>query len=93
MGRISLGFLVLNIGLPAYESSPIGPPLIAGLFQGLAVALSIRTTNVYEERSLGVFEATPDEEDEEPADLDRIPPVRSVWGVILGVGNDLSLVK
>ncbi|TFK62975.1 TrkH-domain-containing protein [Pluteus cervinus] len=32
------------------------------------VAMSIHSTNVYEERSLGVFEEPPDEEDEEPAD-------------------------
>ncbi|OSD05765.1 TrkH-domain-containing protein [Trametes coccinea BRFM310] len=30
------------------------------------VALSIRSTNVYEEKSLGVFEASPEDEDEEP---------------------------
>ncbi|TCD68599.1 low affinity potassium transporter [Steccherinum ochraceum] len=31
------------------------------------VALSIRSTNVYEEQSLGVFEAEPEDQDEEPA--------------------------
>lgn len=31
------------------------------------VALSIRSTNVYEEQSLGVWEAEPEDEDEEPA--------------------------
>ncbi|KAF8576740.1 TrkH-domain-containing protein [Ramaria rubella] len=30
------------------------------------VAMSIHTTNVYEEQSLGIFEAPPDDEDEEP---------------------------
>ncbi|KDR65851.1 hypothetical protein GALMADRAFT_162346 [Galerina marginata CBS 339.88] len=111
-----VGFLVLNIGLPAYESIPTGPRVIAGLFQGLAVrasgfaivplaslapallflyvvmmyiavypvALSIRTTNVYEERSLGVFEAPPDDEDEEPADLDRIPSGKERVGRYIG---------
>ncbi|KAF9528793.1 cation transport protein-domain-containing protein [Crepidotus variabilis] len=34
------------------------------------VALSIRTTNVYEERSLGIFEAPAEDEDEEPTDGD-----------------------
>ncbi|KAG2005785.1 potassium transporter [Coprinopsis cinerea AmutBmut pab1-1] len=36
------------------------------------VAMSIRSTNVYEERSLGVFEAPPDDEDEEPDDLHKL---------------------
>ncbi|KAJ3512053.1 hypothetical protein NLJ89_g3746 [Agrocybe chaxingu] len=99
-----VAFLVLNIGIPAYESIPTGPRIIAGLFQGLAarasgfaivplasfapalqflyvvmmyiavypVALSIRSTNVYEERSLGVFEAPPDDEDEEPDDINKL---------------------
>ncbi|EAU87693.2 hypothetical protein CC1G_08729 [Coprinopsis cinerea okayama7 len=38
----------------------------------IAVAMSIRSTNVYEERSLGVFEAPPDDEDEEPDDLHKL---------------------
>ncbi|KAF7373247.1 Potassium transporter [Mycena sanguinolenta] len=38
------------------------------------VAMTIRSTNVYESQSLGVFEEPPDEEDEEPADLDKIEP-------------------
>ncbi|KAH9891144.1 TrkH-domain-containing protein [Cubamyces lactineus] len=37
------------------------------------VALSIRSTNVYEEKSLGVFEASPEDEDEEP-NLDEKQP-------------------
>ncbi|KAH6904402.1 potassium transporter [Coprinopsis sp. MPI-PUGE-AT-0042] len=97
-------FLILNIGLPAYEAIPAGIRVLAGLFQGLAarasgfaivplasfapalqfmyvvmmyiaiypIALSIRSTNVYEERSLGVFEAPPDDEDEEPSDLQKL---------------------
>ncbi|KAH6904408.1 potassium transporter [Coprinopsis sp. MPI-PUGE-AT-0042] len=36
------------------------------------LALSIRSTNVYEERSLGVFEASPDDENEEPSDLHKL---------------------
>lgn len=31
------------------------------------VAMSIRSTNVYEEQSLGVFEVEPEDQDEEPA--------------------------
>ncbi|KAJ7154458.1 cation transporter, partial [Mycena haematopus] len=38
------------------------------------VAMTIRSTNVYESESLGVFEEPPDEEDEEPVDLDKIEP-------------------
>ncbi|KAF8888456.1 potassium transporter [Gymnopilus junonius] len=111
-----IGFLVLNIGLPAYESIRTGPRVIAGLFQGLAVrasgfaivplssmapallflyvvmmyiavypvAMSIRTTNVYEEKSLGVFEAPPDDEDEEPADLSQIPSGKERVGRYIG---------
>ncbi|KAF5352975.1 hypothetical protein D9758_007968 [Tetrapyrgos nigripes] len=40
----------------------------------LQVALSIRSTNVYEERSLGVFEPPPDDEDEEPEELKKYEP-------------------
>ncbi|KAJ7619581.1 potassium transporter [Roridomyces roridus] len=35
------------------------------------VAMTIRSTNVYEAESLGVFEEPPPEEDEEPADLEN----------------------
>ncbi|KAJ7788931.1 potassium transporter [Mycena olivaceomarginata] len=38
------------------------------------VAMTIRSTNVYESESLGVFEEPPAEEDEEPADLDKFEP-------------------
>ncbi|KAJ7586206.1 potassium transporter [Mycena floridula] len=37
------------------------------------VAMSIRSTNVYEERSLGVFEEPP-EDDEEPDDMSKLEP-------------------
>ncbi|RDB17612.1 Low-affinity potassium transport protein [Hypsizygus marmoreus] len=82
-------FGILNIGLPTFESLPIGPKVVIGLFQGMTVRASgltiiplgnlapamhflyivlmyiavypigmcIRATNVYEERSLGIFEA------------------------------------
>ncbi|CAA7262705.1 unnamed protein product [Cyclocybe aegerita] len=111
-----VAFLVLNIGIPAYESMPTGPRIIAGLFQGLAarasgfaivplasfapalqflyvvmmyiavypVALSIRSTNVYEERSLGVFEAPPDDEDEEPDDINKLGTRRERVGRYVG---------
>lgn len=109
-------FLVLNIGLPAYESIPAGVRVLAGLFQGLAarasgfaivplssmapsllflyvvmmyiaiypVALSIRSTNVYEERSLGVFEKPPDDEDEEPEELHKIESRKERVGRYVG---------
>ncbi|KAF7345041.1 Potassium transporter [Mycena venus] len=38
------------------------------------VAMTIRSTNVYEVESLGVFEEPPDEEDEEPEGLDKLEP-------------------
>jgi len=109
-------FIVLNIGLPAYESIPKVPHIIAGLFQGLAVrasgfaivpvaslapavqflyvvmmyiavypvAMSIRSTNVYEERSLGVFEAPPVDENDEPNDLHSLPSRKERIGRYLG---------
>ncbi|KAF8200316.1 potassium transporter [Pholiota molesta] len=108
-----VAFLVLNIGLPAYDSIPVGPRVLSGLFQGLAarasgfaivpvanlapalqflyvvmmyiaIAISIRSTNVYEERSLGVFAAPPDDEDEEPEGLDKIKSRRERVGRYLG---------
>ncbi|KAF9476894.1 TrkH-domain-containing protein [Pholiota conissans] len=111
-----VSFLVLNIGLPAYDAIPVGPRVLAGLFQGLAarasgfaivplsnlapalqflyvvmmyiavypVALSIRSTNVYEERSMGIFEAPPDDEDEEPQGLEKIKSGRERVGRYLG---------
>ncbi|KAL0952812.1 hypothetical protein HGRIS_007037 [Hohenbuehelia grisea] len=42
------------------------------------IALSIRATNVYEERSLGVFEAEPEDEDEEPQGLEELAPRQRV---------------
>ncbi|THU78970.1 hypothetical protein K435DRAFT_973314 [Dendrothele bispora CBS 962.96] len=43
-----------------------------------AVAMSIRSTNVYEERSLGVFEPPPEDEDEEPEDFGKCAPRQRV---------------
>jgi len=47
------------------------------------VAMSIRSTNVYEERSLGVYDMTPEAEDEEPEGLERIPDRRERLGKYL----------
>ncbi|KAJ3727343.1 potassium transporter [Lentinula guzmanii] len=44
----------------------------------IAVALSIRSTNVYEEQSLGVFEAQPEEVEEEPTDFGNLGPRQRV---------------
>ncbi|KAJ4480978.1 potassium transporter [Lentinula aciculospora] len=44
----------------------------------IAVALSIRSTNVYEEKSLGVFEAQPEEVEEEPTDFGNLGPRQRV---------------
>ncbi|CAK5271447.1 unnamed protein product [Mycena citricolor] len=38
------------------------------------VAMTIRSTNVYETESLGIFEEPPDDADEEPMDLDKLQP-------------------
>ncbi|KAF5353410.1 hypothetical protein D9756_007889 [Leucocoprinus leucothites] len=40
------------------------------------IAMSIRSTNVYEERSLGVYELEQDDEHNEPQDLDKIKDTR-----------------
>lgn len=106
----------LDIGLPAYQSIPPGPRVLAGLFQGLAarasgfsivpiaslapalqflyvvmmyiavypVALSIRSTNVYEERSLGVFEEPDEDDDEEPTDIGKLKTRRERIGRYVG---------
>lgn len=47
------------------------------------IALSVRSTNVYEEQSLGIYN-TPDEEDEfEPEDIQG--PRSTVWGKYLAM--------
>ncbi|KAJ7583925.1 potassium transporter [Mycena floridula] len=97
-----IGFEVLNIGLPIYDSLSVVARIVDGLFQGIAarasgfeviamaqfapalqlmyvvmmyiaVAMSIRSTNVYEERSLGVFEEPPEDHDE-PDDMSKLEP-------------------
>ncbi|KAJ7743346.1 potassium transporter [Mycena metata] len=47
------------------------------------VAMTIRSTNVYESESLGVFEEPPPEEDEEPTDLDAYEPRERVGRYLL----------
>ncbi|THU84430.1 TrkH-domain-containing protein [Dendrothele bispora CBS 962.96] len=42
------------------------------------LAMSIRSTNVYEEKSLGIFEPPPEDEDEEPSDLGKRAPRQRV---------------
>ncbi|KAF9502096.1 TrkH-domain-containing protein [Pleurotus eryngii] len=58
------------------------------------VAMSIHATNVYEERSLGVFEAPPPDEDEEPGDLENLPSRERVgkyldWHLRRQISNDI----
>ncbi|KAJ7157872.1 potassium transporter [Mycena crocata] len=47
------------------------------------VAMTIRSTNVYESESLGVFEEPPDEEDEEPENLEKLEPRERVGRYLL----------
>ncbi|KAJ8488399.1 hypothetical protein ONZ45_g13966 [Pleurotus djamor] len=58
------------------------------------VALSIRSTNVYEEKSLGIFQVPPDEKDQEPTNLESLPPRERVgkyldWHLRRQVSNDM----
>ena len=46
--------------------------------------MSIRSTNVYEERSLGIFEEPPIDENEEPNDLNSLPSRKERIGRYLG---------
>ncbi|KAF7302800.1 Potassium transporter [Mycena kentingensis (nom. inval.)] len=47
------------------------------------IAMTVRSTNVYEAESLGVFEEPPAEEDEEPTDLDNYEPRERVGRYLL----------
>ncbi|KAJ7250788.1 potassium transporter [Mycena rebaudengoi] len=47
------------------------------------VAMTIRSTNVYESESLGVFEEAPPEEDEEPTNLDKFEPRERIGRYLL----------
>nr|GAT45724.1 potassium transporter [Mycena chlorophos] len=49
----------------------------------LQVAMTIRSTNVYESESLGVFEEPPDEADEEPTNLDTFEPRERIGRYLL----------
>ncbi|KAJ7066538.1 potassium transporter [Mycena amicta] len=47
------------------------------------VAMTIRSTNVYESESLGVFEEAPDDADEEPMDLEKLEPRERIGRYLL----------
>ncbi|KAJ7166615.1 potassium transporter, partial [Mycena filopes] len=49
----------------------------------IAVAMTIRSTNVYESESLGVFEEPPPDEDEEPTNLESYEPRERVGRYLL----------
>lgn len=58
------------------------------------VALSIRSTNVYEERSLGIFEESPDGEEDEPVDLHHLESRQRIgrylgWHLRRQLANDI----
>ncbi|KAI9494256.1 cation transport protein-domain-containing protein [Zychaea mexicana] len=69
-------FLALNYWLPVLEGLPWGSRFLDGLFQSIAtrngklfslffvypVAISMRNSNVYQERALGIFRGDDDEE-------------------------------
>jgi len=108
-------FLLLNIGIPAYDAVPVGQRFLLGLVQAVSVrfagfqaiaisalapamqvlyfvmmyiaaypiAMSVRSTNVYEERSLGIFV---DEDDnlENEADYPATDSRVAIWGRYLG---------
>ncbi|KAF8470908.1 TrkH-domain-containing protein, partial [Russula ochroleuca] len=105
-------FLVLNIGIPAFDAVPVGQRFLLGLVQAVSVRFAgfqsiaisvlapavqvlyfvmmyvsayflgrsrVRTTNVYEERSLGIFEDENDDIENEvdyPATDSRV----AIWG-------------
>jgi len=108
-------FLVLNIGIPAFDSVPVGQRVVLGLVQAVAVRfagfqsivisalapaehvlyfvmmyiapypimMSVRSTNVYEERSLGIFEQDNDNIENE-ADYPVSDSRVAIWGRYLG---------
>ncbi|KAH9060174.1 TrkH-domain-containing protein [Lactarius vividus] len=106
-------FLVLNIGIPVFDSVPVGRRFLLGLVQAVSVrfagfqsiaisalapalqvayfvmmyvsaypiAMSVRSTNVYEERSLGIFEEEEDDIDIENEEDYPVTDSRvAVWG-------------
>ncbi|KAI0719098.1 TrkH-domain-containing protein [Cerioporus squamosus] len=71
-------FAVRASGFPIVSLSALAPSfqflcVIMMYIAVYPVALSIRSTNVYEEKSLGVFEAPPEDEDEEPDLTEKVP--------------------
>ncbi|KAI0299527.1 cation transport protein-domain-containing protein [Russula brevipes] len=108
-------FLVLNIGIPAFDAVPVGRRFLLGLVQAVSVrfagfqsipisalapamqvlyfvmmyiaaypiAMSVRSTNVYEERSLGIFEDNNDNLENE-ADYPATDSRVAIWGRYLG---------
>ncbi|TFK88517.1 TrkH-domain-containing protein [Polyporus arcularius HHB13444] len=71
-------FAVRASGFPIVSLSALAPSfqflcIIMMYIAVYPVALSIRSTNVYEEKSLGVFEAPPEDEDEEPDLTEKVP--------------------
>ncbi|THH31587.1 hypothetical protein EUX98_g2629 [Antrodiella citrinella] len=65
-------FAVRASGFPIVALSELAPSfqflcIVMMYIAVYPVAMSIRSTNVYEEQSLGVFEAEPEDSDEEPA--------------------------
>ncbi|KAI0638942.1 TrkH-domain-containing protein [Trametes polyzona] len=81
-------FAVRASGFPIVSVSALAPSfqflcIIMMYIAIYPVALSIRSTNVYEEKSLGVFEASAEDEDEEP-NLDEKQPRRERIGKYIG---------
>ncbi|KAG6902774.1 hypothetical protein C0995_011922 [Termitomyces sp. Mi166 len=90
-------FMVLDIGNAATEAIPLGTRFLVGFFQGIAVraagfsaisvaelaaAVHVRSTNVYEEQSLGVF---PDDDDTDEVDFEPTNHRVSTWGRYLAL--------
>ncbi|KAI0735704.1 TrkH-domain-containing protein [Earliella scabrosa] len=76
-------FAVRASGFPIVSLSALAPSfqflcIIMMYIAVYPVALSIRSTNVYEEQSLGVFEAGPDDDDEEPDLSEKVPRTQRI---------------
>ncbi|OCB85102.1 TrkH-domain-containing protein [Sanghuangporus baumii] len=82
-------FLVLNIGVDTFEEIPLGVRFAIGVLQStcaraagfatmsisaMAPALHVQATNVYEEKSLGVFEDEEEEDDEAEPNVEGTKP-------------------
>ncbi|KAF7969625.1 hypothetical protein HWV62_26803 [Athelia sp. TMB] len=92
-----LAFLVLDIGNPAIDYLPLGIRFVDGLLQAVAVraagfgtvslaalspAVNVRSTNVYEEKSLGVFR---DDESYDEAQFEPTGSRMTVWSQYLAM--------